>query len=467
MKVVMKFGGSSVGDYLSMRRVVRIVAQHMNDHPDDRVILVLSAMKGVTDRILAVSKQAAEGDQKAVVSTVKNLTRRHKKTARDLISNKRVLSQVLAELDQLLLEFERVLIGVSYLKELTLRSQDYLLSFGERLSTNIIQGGLRDEGLETQMFTGGEAGIITDENYGSAVPLMNVTTHQVRERLLPLLENQIIPVITGFIGSTQHNDISTLGRGGSDYSATIVGYALDVDEVWIWTDVDGLMTADPKVVASAKTISSISFPEAMELVYFGAKAMHPKALEPAVEKGIPVRIKNTFNLTLGGTLICKQPPTTSGKIVKAVTIVWNVALVTISGAGMIGTPGVAAQIFTILGQNQINILMISQGSSEANISIIIRRNDLDQAVQLLEFSLLGKGVIRNVSFEDDVCVIAVVGAGMRGTIGVASRIFKAVADNQINVRVIAQGSSELNVSFVVGEKDGGRAVQALHSEFQL
>jgi aspartate kinase len=157
MKVVMKFGGSSVGDYLSMRRVVRIVAQHMNDHPDDRVILVLSAMKGVTDRILAVSKQAAEGDQKAVVSTVKNLTRRHKKTARDLISNKRVLSQVLAELDQLLLEFERVLIGVSYLKELTLRSQDYLLSFGERLSTNIIQGGLRDEGLETQMFTGGEA----------------------------------------------------------------------------------------------------------------------------------------------------------------------------------------------------------------------------------------------------------------------------------------------------------------------
>jgi aspartate kinase len=365
------------------------------------------------------------------------LARRHKKTARDLISNKRVLSQVIAELDKLLLELECALIGVAYLKELTPRSQDYLLSFGERLSTHIIHGGLRDEGLEAQMFTGGEVGIITDENYGSASPLMNVTTHQVRERLSSLLDSQIIPVITGFIASTQHNDISTLGRGGSDYSATIVGYALDVDEIWIWTDVDGLMTADPKVVTSAKTISSISFPEAMELVY-------PE-----------------------GTLICKNPLITSERIVKAVTIVWDVALVTVSGAGMIGTPGVAAKIFTILGENQINILMISQGSSEANISIVIRKNDLDQAVQLLEFALLGKGIIRNVSFEDDVCVIAVVGAGMRGTIGVASRIFKAVAERAINVRVIAQGSSELNVSFVVGEKDGARGVQALHEEFQL
>jgi aspartate kinase len=467
MKIVMKFGGSSVGDYLSIRRVLRIVTQHLNDHSEDRVIVVLSAMKGVTDQILTVSKQAADGDQKAVVSTVKNLARRHKKTARDLIANKRIFSQVTLELDQLLLEFERVLIGVAYLKELTQRSQDYLLSFGERLSTHLIQGGLRDEGFETQMFTGGEAGIITDENYGSALPLMNVTTHQVRERLLPLLESNIIPVITGFIATTQHNDISTLGRGGSDYSATIVGYALDVDEIWIWTDVDGLMTADPKVVPSATTIASISFPEAMELVYFGAKAMHPKALEPAVEKGIPVRIKNTFNHALEGTIISKNPQSISEKIVKAVTIVWDVALITISGAGMIGTPGVAAQIFTILGQNQINILMISQGSSEANISIIIRRKDLDHAVQLLEFRLLGKGIIRNVIFEDDVCVLAVVGAGMRGTVGVASRIFKAVADSEINVRVIAQGSSELNVSFVVGEKDGARAVQALHNEFQL
>ena len=185
------------------------------------------------------------------------------------------------------------------------------------------------------------------------------------------------------------------------------------------------------------------------------------------EKGIPVRIKNTFNREMEGTLISREQRVKSTNVVKAVTIIWDVALITVSGAGMIGTPGVAAKVFGILGENKINILMISQGSSEANISIIIRKKDLDQAIRLLELAFLGKGIIKEVTYEDDVCVVAVVGAGMRGTSGVAARIFGAVASREINVRVIAQGSSELNVSFVIGDEDGVEAVRALHKEFQL
>jgi aspartate kinase len=227
------------------------------------------------------------------------------------------------------------------------------------------------------------------------------------------------------------------------------------------------MTADPQIEPSARTIKLISYAEGMELVYFGAKAMHPKALEPALAKEIPVFIKNTFNPGGIGTCIGKDQQVISKNVVKAVAIIRDTALITVGGAGMIGTPGVAARVFGILGENHINILMISQSSSEANISIIIRKGDLDKAVNLLELAFLGKGMIKEVSFEEDVCVIAVVGAGMRGAVGVASRIFQAVAEQGVNVRVIAQGSSELNVSFVVSRDDGVNAVRALHKEFKL
>lgn len=371
------------------------------------------------------------------------------------------------KIEGLLAEFDRVVVSVSTLKELTARSQDYLLSFGEKLSTTIVHASLVDAGVNAVQFSGEEVGIVTDDHYGDATPLMKVTTHRVREKLASRLDEGVTPVVTGYIAATQEGITTTLGRGGSDYTATIIGYALDVDAVWIWTDVDGLMTADPQIESSARTIPSISYAEGLELVYFGAKAMHPKALEPAWEKEIPVFIKNTFNPEGIGTCIGTDQLVVSKGVVKAVAMTRDTALITIGGAGMIGTPGVAARVFGILGENHINILMISQGSSEANISIILHKGDLDRAVNLLELAFLGKGMIREVSFEDDVCVVAVVGAGMRGAVGVASRIFGAVAREGVNVRVIAQGSSELNVSFVVSSDDGGKAVRALHREFKL
>ena len=274
-------------------------------------------------------------------------------------------------------------------------------------------------------------------------------------------------MVTGYIAATQDDVTTTLGRGGSDYTATIIGAALAADEVWIWTDVNGLMTSDPKIAPSAKMWPELSFQEATEMTIFGAKAMHPRALEPAMEENIPVRIRNVFNPENPGTLIVKEQKIKLGDAVKAITLVKDVALVNVSGVGMVGTPGTAAKVFDVLGRDNINILMISQSVSEANISFVIQRSLLERAVSTLEIALLGRGLIREVTAEDDVCVVAVVGAGMKGTPGVASRIFAAIASKGINVRMIAQGSSELNISFVVKETDGEEAVRAIHEEFEL
>ncbi len=465
MRLVMKFGGTSVGDGTRIRGVIHIVKDHRDR--GDQVVVVVSALDGVTDAILKVAKQAASGDLTAVNAAIHVLTQRHRDAVQTAIVDKDRRQQTMARIEGLLAEFERVLVSVATLKELTARSQDNLLSFGEKLSTTIVHAGLVDAGVEARRFTGAEAGIVTDDYYGEATPLMKVTTHQVRETLAARLDEGVTPVVTGYLAATQEGITTTLGRGGSDYTATILGHALDADAVWIWTDVEGLMTADPQIEPAARTIPSISYAEGLELVYFGAKAMHPKALEPAWEKEIPVFIKNTFNPGGVGTCIGTNHLVVSQDVVKAVAMTWDTALITIGGAGMIGTPGVAARVFGILGENHINILLISQGSSEANISLIVRRSDLDRAVDLLGRAFLGRGLIREVSFEDDVCVVAVVGAGMRGAVGVASRIFGAVARAGVNVRVIAQGSSELNVSFVVSRDEGGKAVRALHQEFQL
>jgi aspartate kinase len=322
-------------------------------------------------------------------------------------------------------------------------------------------------GVKTQWFNGKYVGIITDSNFGSARPLMETTSHQVRSRLQKLLDEDVTPIVTGFIAADQNGVITTLGRGGSDCTASILGVALDVDEIWIWTDVDGIMTTDPKIEAKARVIPQISYAEAMEMAYFGAKMMHPGAIEIVMEKGIPIRVKNTFNPENPGTLITKEQKVESRSVVKAISLIRKAALITVEGAGMFGVPGVAAKIFSILGEKNINILMISQSSSEANISFVVPRDMLEDALNALEVKILGGNIAREIKAEDDICVIALVGAGMVGTPGVAARVFGAVGKEKINVRMIAQGSSELNISFVVKESDGEKAVKVLHKEFGL
>ena len=464
-KILMKFGGSSVANGEKIRNVANLIADKTNR--DCRVVTVVSALEGVTNQLIQAADEAKKGNRDYISKFMQELLQRHLTTSKIAIKNKQTREKTNQVLKERVGELEIILKGIGYVNELSPKSMDNVLAYGEKLSAPIVSGALNDIGVKSKHLTGGEAGIVTDNNFGEAGLLMQVTKYEVRRSLDPLLKEGASPVVTGFIAQTQNGETTTLGRGGSDYTATILAASIEADEVWIWTDVDGLMTADPKVVTSAKTISEMSFQEATELTIFGAKAMHPRALEPARKEGIPVRIRSVFNPNNLGTLIVKEQKVRPEEGVKAVTLVKNVAVITVSGAGMVGAPGTAAKVFEVLGKEKINILMISQSVSESNISLVIQRNLLERAVNTLEIALLGRDFIREVMTEDDVCVVAVLGAGMKGMPGVASRIFSAVAKQGINVRMIAQGSSELNVSFIVKEKNGAGTVRAIHNEFKL
>jgi len=443
----MKFGGTSIDTGENIRNVANIVKN--NSKKGHKILVVVSALAGITNQLIHEAEEVKEGKEERIQEFIKELTEKHLQAIDKAIENKKLKNETEVDVKKIIEELEKILIGICYVGELTLKTKDQVLSFGERLAALIVSATLRDYNLESQYFSGKKAGIVTDSKFGEANPLMNFTTHQA------------------FIAANQDGVVTTLGRGGSDYTATILGVALDVDEVWIWTDVDGIMTSDPKIISDAKTLIGLSYGEAAEMAIFGAKAMHPRALEPIIKKQIPVRIRNVFNPKNPGTLISEGAEVKSIEVVKAIALITDVSMINIRGAGMVGAPGSYAKIFKILGKNNINIMMVSTAVSEANISIIIKRNQLEKAISTLEIALLGKGLGNKVTSEDDVCVIAAMGANMKGSLGVASRIFTAVAKKKINIHMIAQGSSELNISFVVKERDGPTAVNAIHEEFNL
>jgi aspartate kinase len=274
-----------------------------------------------------------------------------------------------------------------------------------------------------------------------------------------------VPVIMGYMGCTGEGIVTTLGRSGSDYSAAIVGAAIDADEVWIWTDVDGIMTSDPRIIEDARVIPEISYLEAMELSYFGAEVLHPRTIEPAMQKGIPVRVKNTFKPDLPGSCVLSDKHRDE-RVVKAITFIDKVSLINLAGAQMFGRPGVARSIFTALAESQVNVMMISQGSSESNISLIVDDDHLNNAINALNRVQQG-GYIREVTYDRDVSAVAVVGVGMAGAPGIAGRVFTALGKAGVNLMMISQGSSEVNISFVVKHDDGRKALRVLHDEFML
>lgn len=358
---------------------------------------------------------------------------------------------------------QNILNAVHNLRELTPRSRDYIITFGERFNSLVISAALRQRGIPSMVLDGCEAGIRTTANHGEAMALPE-SEGRVKSRVQPLLTD-MVPVIMGFMGCTEKGIVTTLGRSGSDYSAAILGAGIDADEIWIWTDVDGIMTSDPRIVEDARVLPSISYLEVMELSYFGAKVMHPRSIEPAMKKNIVVRVKNTFNPENPGTAIVRGEKRES-RVVKALTYIEKVALLNICGAQMIGRPGVAKTIFSALADSEVNVMMISQGSSEANISLIIDENQLSVSTESLA-PLVKQGLIREVSSNRDVCAVAVVGVGMAGAKGTGGRIFSALGNGGVNVMMISQGSSEVNISFVVKQADGPRAVRILHDEFRL
>ncbi|MDG6999467.1 MAG: aspartate kinase [Nitrososphaerota archaeon] len=477
---VMKFGGSSLAGSKQILQSATLVKKYA---ADSNLVVVCSAMGDTTDHLLKAIDHAKKGETNQARKVISEVHVSHMAAVNESITEgkyKEICRDLLTELFD---EIDKVLLGISLLKDLSPRSLDYVLSFGERLATNIMSNVLAGMGLKTRYLSGGEAGILTDESFGSAEPILSVTNEKLRSKLFPLISDGVIPVVTGYIAETlESHEIITLGRGGSDYTATLIAAAIDADEIILWTDVDGILSADPRIIKDAKILEQITYLEAMEMSAFGAKSMQPRALEPVAKKGIAVRIRNTFNPDCLGTLIVSASKIANGARsgVKAVGSITNVGAITISGTSIVGSPGTAAKIFEILKDLGVPILMMSQSVSENNVSLVVRRDALHKVVRAFKRELLledpdskvkttsdGRAKFNFLDYEDDVTILAVLGRGMIGTPGIAGRVFSTVAMQGVNVRMIAQGSSEINISFVIKDKDRTKAVTALHEEFVL
>lgn len=463
---ILKFGGTSVGSAEAFDQVAKIVARARQQ--DSQVVVVTSAMSGVTDTLINAAKAAAAGDRKPYREAREDLMAKHQMVAGQLIGDGVERAALGRLFDARLTAFERLCRSVDVLGELTPRGLDVISGTGERLSAPLLAAVLRANGVAAEWVDAAEI-VVTDDNFGNADPLIEPTTVHVESRLQPLLNGGVVPVITGFIGATKDGISTTLGRGGSDYSAAILGAALHADEVQIWTDVNGIMTADPRVVPTARTIPEISYIEAAELAFYGAKVLHPKTILPAVERDIPILVLNTFEPDHAGTLVVKEPKP-SKDVAKAITAIKGLTMIIVEGRGMLGVPGIAARTFTAVARAGANVLMISQSSSEQSISFVIREADRDAVIGQLQGEMareMAHHHIDQVRPLDGIVIVAVVGAAMKGTPGVSARIFGALGEANINVIAIAQGSSECNISLVVARGDADDAVRRIHDAFKL
>ena len=458
----MKFGGTSVGDVPRLQEVVAIVQQFLDKQP----VVVASAMSGVTNILLETSQRALERKTGEVNNAVAVLRDKHLFIANTLIQDYQRRAALIKEQQESIDELTNLYHGVSLLRELSPRSLDAIASFGEILSCRQIAAIFQENGINAQ-FVDARTIIRTDNNFGEASIDFAYSNTAINNAITPLVQKGIVPVVTGFIASTEDGITTTIGRSGSDYTGSVVGAAVNSEEIWIWTDVDGVMTADPRFVKGAKVLSEISYREAAEMSYFGAKVIHPKTMVPAIEKKIPIRIKNTFNPTHPGTLISAKSKS-GNSAAKTVTSIDNLAIISIEGNGMIGVPGVSGRIFSALARAQVNVMMISQASSEHNVCFIVPQKDCHTGAKTLreEFSVdIAKKIIDDVLVKEPVSIVAVVGEGMIGSKGIAGKTFDAVAKADVNVIAIAQGSSELNISFVVEQQDAKKTVQAVHNAF--
>jgi aspartate kinase len=460
--VVMKFGGTSVGDAERFRQCAEIVAQAARE---DRVIVVVSAVAGVTDLIFRTLEAARLGNSLSAETHLRKFESVHRELMATLFNGEQQAAalEFLAEVFDRLEDSVRALLALA--SGISSETTDSLVALGERISAWTLAGLLESQRCPSQ-FVRAEDAIVTDQNFGNAVPDAQATRDKCQRALLPLLEGGAVPVVAGYSGSTPDGRTTTLGRGGSDYSATIIGAAVAADEVWIWTDVDGVLTADPRICPAATTLPEISFAEAIELSYYGAKVIHAKAAYPAADAGFPVWIKNSFRPQTPGTRISRAPEPMNSPV-KAVTCVKEAALLTLIAPRDVHPVDLWGRLFLRLGQEHIETLFATQSSPEHTLGLVLRKEDSARVLRLVQsvFRIeLAQGVLAPVEVNH-VAVIAVLGESMKGTCGILGRVFTAVARRQVSVIAVAQGASELSICFAVPAPAAVEVVRAVHDEF--
>ena len=471
---VMKFGGTSVGDAAAIRQVASIVrdaiaqqhqvvvvtsAMGVPNNPVDR----LAAIK-VTDSLLKAARDAADGDADTYQRVRRELADKHHAVIDSMITNSDERRRIGEEIDRILAGFEMLCASVRVLGEVTLRALDAISGLGERMAAPIVAGAISAYGVKAEAIDATEF-IITNDNYQSAVPLMDITETKTRNRLLPLLQSGVVPVITGFIGNTEKGVPTTLGRNGTDFSASIIAACIDADEVLNYKDVDGVLSTDPRIVVEAHTIDVLTFQEMSEMSYFGAQVLHPLTVAPLIDKNIPLRAKNTFNPSHPGTLITNEAPA-SGRPIKAVTMIDKLSVVTVLGRGMKGVAGIAARTFAAVARTGTSILMFAQASSEQNICLVVPQTAADKVKREIEAEMAREIANRDIDLvevQPSAAIITVVGSEIAKTPGVGGKVFTALGEQRINIIAIAQGSSECGISLVVDARFGKDAVRALHS----
>jgi aspartate kinase len=462
-KLTMKFGGTSLGDVSALSQAADIVTNEIKRW--DQVVVVVSAMSGVTDDLLRAARAAVKGDDQAHRRIRDSLLAKYNEVVGEMIEGEKERGAVTAALETLMESLPQSCSKLVELGREEGRFMDAVVSLGERCSALLFAAILRGRGVKGEAIEATGL-VVTDDKFQNAAPHMDRTRRKVSARLGPLLASGIVPVVTGFIGATEEGEITTLGRGGSDYSAAILGACLDSDELWLWTDVDGVLTADPRVVKNARVVKYLTYREVAELAYFGAKVVHPKTIQPLSDRGIPIWVKNTFAPDRPGSCIRKYAESTNGKI-KGVSAIHNLSILTIEGRGMMGVPGIAARTFSAVASEDVSVLMISQASSEQSICFVVPSETSSSVISAVEAEMeseLVRGDVDRIWSLDDVVIVTVVGVGIRETPGIAARIFGAVGQANINVIAIAQGSSECSLSIVVETADANHAVRSIHHE---
>ena len=445
--IVIKFGGTSVGDAQRVSNAIEIVEQRRQLKP----IVVVSALAGVTNELVAATEAARACDADRVAEIVSRIRQRHEDVALQLVQQKIDFFEAFTrQLDKQIDQIHTILRGIALLGEITMRAKDKVVAIGEKLSSVLFAYSMMMRALPGEHVDSEEV-VITDNRFGEASPLMEDTREAARRVLLPLLERNLIPVMGGFIGRTRDGATTTLGRGGSDYSAAIVGAAVGADEIQIWTDVDGMMTCDPRLIPGARVIERISYVEAAELAWFGAKVLHPKTIAPAVEQNIPVRVLNTHNVSSGGTLVTAEGDTRE-QGPRAIAVKRGVTVVHMTSNKMLGAHGFLARLFAVFEQLEISVDLIT--TSEVSVSVTIdEKQNLPALVEKL-------APVADVNVIDNQCIVAVVGRNLMHDTEVAARIFEAL--NGVPIAMFSMGTSGLNLSIVMDEQHADRAVKAIH-----